>query len=79
MIFKIRYTMYDQRIYVEYVHSSRTMKMILKRVLEHKGDDINVRYVDVFLINHIPELQVNNGEVFVSRLEVGELDIKNSC
>lgn len=55
------------------------MKMILKRVLEHKGDDINVRYVDVFLINHIPELQVNNGEVFVSRLEVGELDIKNSC
>ena len=71
--------MYDQRIYVEYVHSSRTMKMILKRVLEHKGDDINVRYVDVFLINHIPELQVNNGEVFVSRLEVGELDIKNSC
>ena len=79
MIFKIRYTMYDQIIYIEYVHSIRTMKTILKRVIGHKGDDINVRYVDVFLIDHIPEIQENIEEVFISRLEFADLDIKNLC
>ena len=71
--------MHDQRIYIEYVHSIRTMKTILKGVIEHKGDDINVRYVDVFLIDHIPEIQENIEEVFVSRLEFANLDIKNLC
>lgn len=79
MIFKIRYTTYDKRNYVEYVHSSRTMKTILKRVIDHKGDDRNVRYVDVFLIDHIPEIQENIEEIFVSRLEFADLDIKNLC
>ena len=79
MIFKIKYTMYDQIIYIEYVHSSRIMKTILKRVIEHKDDDKNVRYVDVFLIDHIPEFQDNIEEVFVSRLEFADLDIKNLC
>ena len=79
MIFKIKYTMYDQIICIEYVHSSRIMKTILKRVIEHKYDDKNVRYVDVFIIDHIPEIQENIEEFFVSRLEFSDLDIKNLC
>lgn len=68
MVYKMKYTMYDNRQSVEYVRTWSGMLKILARVLRHKWDDVNVKRVDVYKVDHVPILTENLEEEYVQSI-----------
>lgn len=72
MVYKIKYTMFDERNIVEYVRTWSGMQKVLREVLRHKGDNANVERVEVFKIDHVPILKEPVDEEFVQGLWFAE-------